>query len=619
MARRHPTATWRRAVKIGLHSCVGVVVAAGALTVWTVQRSAAQGAGRLEDGLALAGRGDTRAAESELRRALRSFRTGRAHLGRWWVGPARRIPLLDRQVSGAAAVFETGEDLSTTALAAAQRAGPERLRLDGGLLDLEGVRELGDALEDVAGSLERADRRLSDARRGLLVPFLDSALGEARARVRSALRDTRTAVLAARVVPALFGDAGPRRYFLAVQTPAESRGSGGIAGSFGELTFDRGRVRLERIGRSRDLNLGGDPDGRTLSGPPDYVARYGRFRPERSWQNITMSPDFPSVARVIEQLYPQSGGREVDGVISVDPIALAALLRLTGPVRVADWPEPLTAGNATDVLLRHQYTRFPGGERVDFLESTAKAVFDRLANATLPSPGAAMRALAPVVHSRHLQLHSTRPDEQRLFELIGADGAMTAVRGDFLSVVAQNAGGNKLDAFLHRSIRYHVTVDPDTGEVEADAVVRLENTAPTAGLPHAVIGNFGPRPANPGDNPLYLSIYSPLSLTGAAVDGHPLLMESERELERNVFSTFVTVPAGGAVTVSIRLAGSLPAGQTYRLDVSPQPTAAPDDLEVSVRAPDRRIVASRGFPRGQAAGTARLRLASRRTFEVDVE
>lgn len=605
--------------KVLLLLSAGAAVAVGAVTVWAVQRSAAAGAGRLEDGVELAARGDAKAAERELRRALASFRNGQAHLGRWWLRPVGHVPVLDRQVAGAAALLETGADLSTTALAAAERAGPERLRLADGLLDLAGVEALGGALEDAARALEQADRRLTEARRGLLVPFLDGALADARARARAALPDARTAALAARLVPALFGNAGPRRYFLAVQTPAESRASGGIAGSFGELAFDRGRVRLERIGRSRDLNQGGDPLGRTLAGPPDYVARYGRFRPERSWQNVTMSPDFPSVARVIEQLYPQSGGREVDGVISVDPIALAALLRVTGPVRVPEWAEPLSATNAPGILLRQQYTRFPGGERADFLESTAKAVFDRLATTTLPSPGVVVRALAPVVRSRHLQLHSTRPDEQRLFELIGAAGAMPAVQGDFLSVVVQNAGGNKLDAFLHRSIRYEVTIDPETGRTSAGAVVRLESSAPASGLPPAVIGNFGPRPANPGDNPLYLSIYSPLWLGGAAVDGQPLLMESERELDRNVFSAFVTVPAGGAVTVSVRLAGSLPVAGRYRLDLSRQPAVAPDDLEVTVRAPGHRIVASRGFPPGQPDGTARLRVTSGRTFEVELD
>ena len=620
MPTRHPSVSWRRVCKVVLVLSAGVVVALGVVTVWAVHRSAAAGAGRLEDGVVLAGRGDAQAAERELGRALRSFRAGRAHLGRWWLEPVRHLPVLDRQLDGAAVLLETGEDLSGTALAAAHLARPERLRLDDGLVRLEGVDALGGALEATTRSLERADRRLSEARQGFVVPFLDGALADARARVRSALPDARTAALATRVVPPLLGDPAPRRYFLALQTPAESRGSGGIPGSFGELVFDRGRVRLERIGRSRDLNLGGDPAGRALSGPPDYLARYARFRPERTWQNVTMSPDFPSVARVIEQLYPQSGGRDIDGVISVDPIALAALLRLTGPVRVPEWPEPLSALNAVDVLLREQYTRFPDAERVDFLESTAEAVFDRLAHTTLPPPGVVLRTLAPAVRSRHLQLHSTNPDEQRLFELVGAAGAMPAARGDFLAAVVQNAGGNKLDAFLRRSIRYHVSIDPETGRTEVDAIVRLESSAPVSGVPPAVNGNFGPRPANPGDNPLYLSIYSPLSLRGAVVDGEPALMESERELGRNVFSSFVTVPAGGAVTVGVRLVGSLPAGGAYRLDVGRQPTVAPDDLEVTVRGHGRRIAASSGFPPnravGRAVGSGRVRLASDHTFEV---
>ncbi len=40
------------------------------------------------------------------------------------------------------------------------------------------------------------------------------------------------------------------------------------------------------------------------------------------------------MAQVIGGLYPQSGGEPIDGAISVDPITLAAFLKLTGPVAV---------------------------------------------------------------------------------------------------------------------------------------------------------------------------------------------------------------------------------------------------------------------------------------------
>ena len=77
-----------------------------------------------------------------------------------------------------------------------------------------------------------------------------------------------------------------------------------------------------------------------LAGPADYLARYGRFGAGVDgepvaidfWSNVTMSPDFPSVTEVFAQLYPASGGREIDGAIAVDVESIARFLELTGPI-----------------------------------------------------------------------------------------------------------------------------------------------------------------------------------------------------------------------------------------------------------------------------------------------
>ncbi len=73
-----------------------------------------------------------------------------------------------------------------------------------------------------------------------------------------------------------------------------------------------------------------------LDGPDDYVARYGRFGAGVDgepvaidfWSNVTMSPDFPSVTEVIAQLYPASGGSEIDGAIALDVESIARFLEL---------------------------------------------------------------------------------------------------------------------------------------------------------------------------------------------------------------------------------------------------------------------------------------------------
>jgi hypothetical protein len=195
-----------------------------------------------------------------------------------------------------------------------------------------------------------------------------------------------------------------------------------------------------------------------------------------------------------------------------------------------------------------------------------------------------------------------------------------------MAALVQDASGTKLDAFLHRSVRYEAGYDPGTGRVEATAVVRLENRAPASGLPPIVIGGAGQGPVGAGENRLYLSVYSPLAFVGGTVDERPLLVESERELGRNVYSAFLTVPPGKAVTARLRLLGALPVTGGYRLDVVRQPTVLPDEMSVEVRALRGRVTGARGLVVDGRVGSATLPStagpralpAANVTFEMDV-
>src|SRR4029079_13940843 len=207
---------------------------------------------------------------------------------------------------------------------------------------------------------------------------------------------------------------------------------------------------------------------RTLTAPEDYKHRYGPSHPENTIQNVTLSPDFPSVAQVIEGVYPQTGGEPVDGVISMGPIALAQFLRLTGSVRVPGYNVELTPDNTADILLREQYTLFPDSNvRAEFLKAVVRAVFDRLESPELPGPKEIGNILGPMVREGRLQLHSTKPDEQAFFRRIGAAREFPDPAGDLLGVVTQNATGNKIDTCQHRTVHYDAHVDPSTGGLDA--------------------------------------------------------------------------------------------------------------------------------------------------------
>jgi hypothetical protein len=542
----------------------------------------------VHDGVHAATRGERTDAIDALDRAVRALDSANGAVTAWWSRPAFAVPLVGLQADALDVLTAEVASVARMALEAAEAADLTALTSEPGVVDVDAVGALRDPLQRLADRLQVAADRVADARSPLLVPVLADRVDDAVDELADSAVSAARAVDVVGAVPDLLGAEAPRRYFVAFVTPSESRGSGGFMGNWAEVTADAGQLSLSAYGRTADLRDAPGARSRTLTGLDEYVARYGRFEPTYYLQDVPFSPDFPTVAQAYEQLYPQAGGPPVDGVLSVDPYALAELLRFTGPIRVEGVRQELTHRNAAEFLLRDQYLEVSDRrERVDVLESAGRAAFERLSSAQLPNPSELTRVLGPLVRQGRLLFHSTRPEEQDVLRELGLDGAFPPPRADrdFVAVVSQNGSNDKIDLFLQRELRYEVAFDPDTGSVHATATVTIRNDAPSSGLPDAVIAS--PRTGlPPGTNRMYLSVYSPHGLVGATVDGEPLAVESAVELGRNVYSAFVTVPPGSAAVIELELDGHVTPSAVYSLDVAAQPLIAPDAVTVTVEAAD---------------------------------
>ena len=573
--RRSHRRVRRRVAVIGFIGAGLAVVAAAGLAYAGAQseRQLRDAADEVRDGLDALRDNQPDQAVVLLSAATEHFEAAQQTLGTWG-RPARLLPVLGHQARAAAVVADQGAALSSAAADATVQADIDELRFDEGALDLDLVAGFEEPLAEAYETLAVAAEEVEEARTMWLIDPLSTAVGDFDTEVDRALPDAELAIQGVRLAPALFGGDEPRHYFIAFTQPAEARGLGGFVGNYGELTAIDGDIELTRSGRIRELIAAPGADQRTLSGPEDYLTRYGRFQPTQYLQDLTLSPDGPSVAQVMAELYPQAGGQPVDGVIIVDPVALAALMEFTGPISVEGRTEPLTAENAADFLIREQYITFQDDEqdRVDFLDDASEATFERLTEGDLPGPRQVADVLGPVVHQGRLIVYSVHDDEQDLMERTGLDGALPPVDGDFVSLTTQNTGNNKIDIFLERALDYEANWDPATGRVEATATVELHNGAPASGLPGIVIGSSDQRDLPPGTSLLYLSLYSALPLTSAEVGGLPLAMESQRERDRWVYSRFVEIPPGGRVSLQFHLQGAIAADETYRLGYAPQPT-----------------------------------------------
>lgn len=580
MRRSHRRIAGRSLAVLGVFVLVGFL-AAGYSTL-TAFSDVNEGSAAARRALSAVRAGNSDQARADLETAQGHLSKANSTFSGPFATPARLVPILAQQmdaldvsVAQALAVTETADDLLTT--------NYEDLRYDG-RVDIGRLVELEEPSSRVTAVLANALDELDQLDANWIAPPIQSRIDDLGQEIQAAHDDAAFANQVLTVAPDLLGGDGPRYYLVAFITPAELRGAGGFVGSWAELKADDGGVDLTRSGRIAELIFAPSRGTRTLEAPADYVARYGRFEPQEFIQDITLSPNFPSSAEAFANTYAQSGGRRVDGVIAVDPTGLSALLDLTGPVDVVDLDEPLTSDNVVDILTREQYLKFgERAEREEVLADASRATFEKLTNTALPAPKVLGDVLGPATHGRHIQMWSRQAAEQELFETLEADGTLAIPEGsDGFQVVQQNAGNNKIDAYLQREIAYEATVDADTGEVTGTLTVTLNNEVPSLDLPNAVVANS--RAAPRGSNVTSVAVHTRNVVTEATIDGETVILGRGEEAGMYAWDTpLLQVPPGGTVTIVLTMTGIVDPTDGYRLVILPQPVANPDRFDVDVQ------------------------------------
>jgi hypothetical protein len=570
----------RGALAVGIFAAAATVLAA--YSGLGARSQLEHGISLARHGLSSVRQGDDAAASADFHAAATAFGKGDDQLQAPWARAGDAVPVLSQHMRALRSMADAGASLGRLSDGVLAIGDARSLEVRQGVFPVDRYAALQPPLGHAVSALTLTSRRLRAVDSPWLIGPFKSRLADLTDKVDQARTDADLGLTAANALPGLLGADGPRHYFLAIETPSELRASGGFIGNFGEIGADNGRLSLDRTGRTDDLNQGGNPASRRLEGPPDYIARYSGFTPQTLWQNVTMSPDFPSVATVIANLYPQSGGRQVDGVIGIDPFGLAALLDVVGPVIVPSWPVPITGNNAPQLLLHDQYVTFADRlNRVDFLGDVVRAVWQKFQTST-PSPAAMVRVMGNAVAQKHLMFASTHAPEAAELEKLHVDGSVRPADKDFVGVVTQNAGGNKIDWYLRRTVDYRASLDPDSHTISSAVDVTLTNTAPSTGQPPVVIGSERSPPAPPGTNSMYFSFYTPWDLSVATVAGAPLALQSQTELGRHVYSAFLDVPPGASTTVHLELKGRLTCTDGYLLRVLRQPTIVADMVTATV-------------------------------------
>jgi len=250
------------------------------------------------------------------------------------------------------------------------------------------------------------------------------------------------------VVSAALGQEGPRNYLLAFQNNAESTALGGSAAAYTLLHTDAGVVSIADQAGSGDFQ-----EFVPVDVPVDQSAfdLYGSYLTDHI-NTSTSRPDFPTAASIMKAFWERDRGTSVDGVLSLDPIALALMLDATGDITLSSG-DVLTSENAVSLLTNGIYFRYPNNEdqpKADaFFAEAAATIVGKVMSGDFDIPKM-IKAVSTGVEQGDVLMWSSDTAEQSALDGMTIQGVLPASNEEetVIGVYYRDTSASKIDYYL---------------------------------------------------------------------------------------------------------------------------------------------------------------------------
>jgi len=354
-----------------------------------------------------------------------------------------------------------------------------------GRVDLAPLEAAAPTVVAAAESVAAEQARLDGFEPESLWPAVANPLAELQEQIDSVAMITATASRAVQLLPPMLGADGPRTYLVLVQNPAEPRSTGGVP-ALVLLRADNGAVEVVEqrsavLGNLTDPALPLTREEQSLFS--DLVGSY--------MADVTFTPDFPRSGELAQAIWEQEVGTGLDGVLSIEPGAIASILGVTGPVTLSNGVQ-LTGANAVQWLMNTVYLEYATSAEHDALFAEATALtFGALASGQWDAP-AMVDALAEGARQGRLMVWSAHPEEQALLAPTVLSGELRGVQGEspVIGVYFNDGSQSKMGYYLSADVSATTSECLPDGSQEVVVTVALTSTAPgdAATLPSYISG-----------------------------------------------------------------------------------------------------------------------------------
>ena len=574
VSRKRRRSIARRLSKLTM--AVSALFVASAIVCLLAVPSLVRGLENTQRGAQAASNGNLDVATMRLEQAAQDWSNANRIIAGPWMLPARLLPIAGQNLRAGQVTTGQASALTASAATLTGRVDPTALVADGAVQTGE-LDRISPAFDALAATVTRAEGRIGEIDTPWLLPPISERMSRANEVLAPSSGLISASAEALHLGRDLLGAAEPRQILVMFTTPSEARGTGGFVGSWALVEASEGQLRIDRSYRSVELNTLLEENEATLNADADYARRYERFDIDSHIQDVTISPHFPSVAAVAADLFEQATEISVDAVISVDPVVLENLIAFTGPIQAGELS--LTGANTANELLVEQYVAFEGDE--SGREAALLALTNQLTTSLFsepPDPVAFVSELAPLADQDRINLWLANDPDSEVTERLGLSGAFPAAPEDIIAVVHQNSGQNKIDSFLERSLEIVTVLDPASGTVRHDLTINLENTAPPAGLPDAILAS-NDQGLPLGTNRMILSTYARHAVLDARRDGEPVPVEADTEFGLGVYSVVVDLGPGESTAIDLTLIGEMANDHSYDITLGSQPLVGNEQVE----------------------------------------
>ena len=459
--------------------------------------------------------------------------------------------------------------------------------IENGRLRLDQLQSAGEVLVSVHRDVVRATEVLA-ATPAPRLGVLRDAMSAAHHGATGAEETLRKVSAVAGAATDLFGGDGPRRYLLAFQAPSEARGSGGLFGLFAILEMNDGAIKIGNISRPPEALLASDaPQIVPVEAPDWFVSKYESEGSLWNSSEVNLSPHFPTVAAALLRMYEQVEDLRLDGVLALDPNALASLMAATGPI---DTPGlgTITSTNAERSIMRDSYVELTPEEQNVNLGLLLDELFARLRAGDVDG-AAFLQGVGEAASGGNLKFYVRDADSADALSIAEADGDFTDF-GPIQQMVWHNSSSvSKIDWFLHRTLETVVRLQPD-GSAQVTTRILVENRAPD-GPPSLLLGGLAEGyPA--GSNRMRLDMFIPRGARLTSCKDGETEVQPERGEEAGYPTAWLNVIMGPRserlfeITYEVDRAVDVEDAEVFGFTLYPHAAVRPDGYLLTIYPPD---------------------------------